>query len=148
MWRRYRSTSSCFCWRKLPCSCAWLVVYSSGGYEPGLVYAAGASRRLPVESRFAGVRSVGVLTVLVVVGGTSGAERLFERLGFRLTSHRSPLGRFGEFWENLYTWALMWGYHQVSLDGWHLLHLERTEVWVTVEDFLYRYGAEPPGGVR
>lgn len=96
-------------------------------------------RRIPVEDRYTGVQAVGGATVLVVAGGTSSAEKLFERLGFRLTPYRSPLGRFGEFWENLYTWALMWAYNQVSLQGRRLLRLERTEVWMSVEDFVERY---------
>jgi hypothetical protein len=102
-------------------------------------------RQIPVEPRYAGVQAVGGATVLVVAGGTSSAEKLFERLGFRLTPYRSPLGRFGEFWENLYTWALMWAYNQVSLKGRHLLQLERTEVWMSIEDFLERYGTRQPG---
>jgi hypothetical protein len=100
------------------------------------------ARRMAVEPRYAGVQAVGGATVLVVAGGTSSGEKLFERLGFRLTPYRSPLGRFGEFWENFYTWLLMWAYNQVSLKGRHLLHLERTEVWMSADDFLDRYGGQ------
>jgi hypothetical protein len=101
--------------------------------------------RIPVEDRYAGVEAVGGATVLVVAGGTSSAEKLFERLGFRLTPYRSPLGRFGEFWENLYTWALMWAYNQVSLENRHLLQLERTEVWMSAEGFVARYNTHRSG---
>jgi hypothetical protein len=99
------------------------------------------------EPRFRGVRAVGGVTVLVVAGGTSGAEKLLERLGFRLTPYRSPLGLFGEFWENAYTWALMWAYNRASLKGRRLLELERTEIWMSVTDFLERYGGPEPAKV-
>jgi hypothetical protein len=64
----------------------------------------------------------------------------------RLTRHRSSLGRFGEFCENLYTWALMWAYNQVSLEGRRLLELERTRVWMKVEEFLCHCRADRTGG--
>ncbi|MGC9333251.1 MAG: hypothetical protein ACP5JJ_03825 [Anaerolineae bacterium] len=64
----------------------------------------------------------------------------------RRTCCRSSLGRFGEFWEDLCTWALMWAYNRVSLEGRRLFELEQTQVWMTVEDFLCLYRADRPGG--
>jgi hypothetical protein len=92
------------------------------------------------EPRFAGVRAVGGVTVLPLLS-TGGRDRgLFERLGFVVCPHRGPLGRFGEFWENLYTWAIMWTYNQATLRGRGLLRLRRSEIWMGTGEFLRRYG--------
>jgi len=85
---------------------------------------------------------VGGATVLFAAGDASSGERLFQRLGFSTFPYRNPLGRFGEFWENLYTWALMWTFNAGSLKKRHLLQLQRTEVWMSTGEFLVRYGAQ------
>jgi hypothetical protein len=87
-----------------------------------------------------GVQAVGGATVLFTTGDGSGAEKLFMRLGFTAVPYQNPLGRFGEFWENLYTWGLMWAYNAVSLRQRHLIKLHRTELWMSVDAFLQRYG--------
>ena len=63
-----------------------------------------------------------------------------QRLGFAVRPHHSALGRFGEFWENFYTWWVMWTYNPRSLDGRRLIRLERMEIWIQAENFLRRYG--------
>ncbi len=63
------------------------------------------------------VQAIGGITVLASPAGDAGGERLLRRLGFELHPHRNPLGRFGEFWENLYTWWLMWSFNPASLRG-------------------------------
>jgi hypothetical protein len=50
------------------------------------------------------------------------------------------LGRFAEFWENAYTWALMWTLNQSILQKRSLLRLRRFDISMTAEDFLGRYG--------
>jgi len=50
------------------------------------------------------------------------------------------LGRFGQFWENLYAWALMWAFNAPSLHRKQLLRLQRTEVWMSRQRLLERYG--------
>ena len=64
---------------------------------------------------------------------------LFERLGFIAMPVHSPLGRFGIFWENLYTWGLMYTYNHISLRRRSLLGLERREFWATRQSFMRRY---------
>lgn len=93
-------------------------------------------------ARFAAGRAVGGATVLFAAGDASSGERLFQRLGFSVFPHRNPLGRFGEFWENVYTWALMWAFNAYSLQRRHFLQLQRTEVWMSTEAFLARYGTK------
>jgi hypothetical protein len=126
---------------------------------PDLAWATGFYRRLVASFRvlarqlatnpdLAGVRALGGVTVLVSVGGSPASEKLFDRLGFDILPYRSPLGRFGLFWENLYTWALMWAYNGLSRRQRHLLELQRSEVWMSTATFLRRHGeggAKRPG---
>ena len=101
------------------------------------------AREMRRDPRMEGVRALGGATVLFAAGDGSSGERLFTRLGFTVFPYCSPLGRFGEFWENFYTWALMWAYNAVSLQQRHLLALSRTESWITAGEFLRRYDSDP-----
>jgi hypothetical protein len=98
------------------------------------------AREMHRDPRMAGVQALGGATVLFAAGDDSGGEKLFKRLGFTMFPYQSPLGRFGEFWENVYTWALMWAYNDVSLRQRHLVALRRTESWIAADAFLRRYG--------
>jgi len=98
------------------------------------------ARLLRSDPQMADVQALGGATVLFAAGDESGGEKLFIRLGFTMYPYRSPLGRFGEFWENFYTWALMWAYNAVSLRQRRLITLQRTEAWMTTEKFLLKYG--------
>jgi hypothetical protein len=91
------------------------------------------------EPSLAEVRAVGGATVLIAVAGERGGRRLMRRLGFDVFPYRAPLGRFGEFWENFYTWALMWAFNAVSLRHKGLLRLRRSEVWISTQKFLPQY---------
>lgn len=100
------------------------------------------AREMHRDPRMAGAQALGGATVLFAAGDDSGGEKLFKRLGFTMFPYRSSLGRFGEFWENFYTWALMWAYNDFSLRQRHLVALHRTESWIAADEFLRRYGAE------
>ena len=100
-----------------------------------------AAREMQHNPRFSGIEVVGGITVLFYPGEGSGGEKLFKRLGFTLFPYHNPLGRFGEFWENLFTWSLMWAYNAPSLRQRHLLRLHRTEMWMSAKEFILRYGA-------
>jgi len=93
------------------------------------------------DPRLADVEAVIGVTVLISPGGDSGGEKLFRRLGFAVGPYHSPLGRFGEFWENFYSWGIMWAYNAVSLRQRRLLGLHRCEVWMSAPEFLRRYEA-------
>jgi hypothetical protein len=120
---------------------------------PDLAWA-GRARRLLVSSlravarqmcndpRLAGVRAVAGVTALLAPGGDSGGVRLMQRLGFTIMPYHSPLGRFGEFWENFYAWWIMWTFNAVSLRERQLVHLRRAEVWMSADKFLSRYGVD------
>ena len=93
-----------------------------------------AARWLASELGLANVRAIGGVTVLISAGGEGGSLRLMRRLGFDVFPYRGPWGRFGEFWENLYTWGLMWAFNTASLR--HKSLLRRTEVWMSLHTFL------------
>ncbi len=95
------------------------------------------ARQVKSDPRLAGVEAVGGVSVLPFIGDNT---RFFERLGFVVCPYHNPLGRFGEFWENLYTWAIMWTFNPPTLQGRSLLRLRRSEIWMTTEELLGRYG--------
>lgn len=98
-----------------------------------------AARWLANEPGLTNVRAVGGVTVLVTPGSAGGDLRLMRRLGFDVLPYRGLLGRFGEFWENLYAWGLMWAFNAASLRRRQLFRLHRAEVWISARMFLERY---------
>ncbi len=100
------------------------------------------------DPRLAGVRAVGGVTALTTEADSDGTTKLFRRLGFTVTPYHNRLGRFGLFWENLYSWLLMWAYNEASLRHRPLFHLARSNVWMPVEKYLARYAVvnEPASG--
>ena len=92
------------------------------------------------DRRLVSVRAVGGLTSLLSLDGSSGGVAMFQRLGFTVLPYHHPLGRFGEFWDNLYAWWLMWTFNPVSLRSRRYSSLQRVEIWMPAEEFLSRYG--------
>lgn len=92
------------------------------------------AKQMQHDPRLAGVQAVGGITVFVSPG-----EKLVARLGFTICPYHNRLGRFGEFWENLYTWGIMWAFNAASLRQRRLLQLRRTEIWMSADEFLRRY---------
>jgi hypothetical protein len=90
------------------------------------------------DPRLADVQAVGGVTPLFTPGDGSAAEGIFLRLGFAVTQHQNPLGRFVEFWEEVYGWLLMWAFS----NGNHprLLEVRRSDFWMSVDEFVRRYG--------
>jgi hypothetical protein len=97
--------------------------------------------QMPRDPRFAAVQAVGGITVMLLPGNDIGGEKLFRRLGFSVFPYHSALGRFGVFWENLYSWWIMWAFNPPTLRHRHLIRLHRSEVWMLADEFLQRYGA-------
>ena len=91
----------------------------------------------------ADLRAMGGVTILFFAGEGSGGERLMRRLGFTVMPWHSPLGQFGEFWENLYSWALLWTYNAASMKQRQFPTLRRTEFWMPSDEFFRRYGPPP-----
>lgn len=92
------------------------------------------------DPRLSGARAIGGVTVLLLLGDHAGGVRLMERSGFTVMPHRNPLGRFGEFWQNLYAWGLMWAFNPASVQGRPLIRLRQAEIWMAADEFLQRYG--------
>jgi len=86
-----------------------------------------------------GPQAVGGITVLGPASGIS--SDVLAHLGFHPRPCRNPLGRFGEWWENAYTWSLMWAYNPASLRGKRLGRLRRTEYWMSTSAFLDRFAS-------
>ena len=91
------------------------------------------------DPRLVTARALGGATPLATPFNSDGGEGLTARLGFSPLPYHHRLGRFGEFWENFYTWTLMWTFNQASLRGRTLFGMRRAEIWMTTEEFLRRY---------
>ncbi len=103
------------------------------------------AREIAANAAYREVRALRAVTVLLTPGPGS-ALPLAQRLGFEVRPHRNPLGRFGEFWENFYTWWLMWTFNKLSVRHRPMGSLRRMEMWITAEEFLGRFGAQRPAG--
>lgn len=97
------------------------------------------ARLLKTDPVYAGIEALIGVTVLVRDDAGS-INKLFVRLGFSIMPYRNPLGRFGEFWENFYAWWILWAFNQASLRSHHLFRMRRSEILISREDFLHRYG--------
>ena len=97
-----------------------------------------AAHWLVAQSDAPEVRAVGGATALILLG--EGSLRSLQRLGYEVFPYQNPLGRFGEFWQNLYTWVLMWTFNPTSLRGKSIGGMRRAEAWIPIEEFLRRYG--------
>jgi hypothetical protein len=95
------------------------------------------------EPRLADIRAIGGVTILMFAGNRRNGARFMERLGFTVMPYTNPLGRFGEFWENFYTWMLIWTYNPASLRSRKLFQMRRSEIWIPAEKFVARYGGKP-----
>ena len=90
------------------------------------------------DPRLTGVQAVGGVTPLFTPGDGSAAEGIFLRLGFEVTQHQNPRGRFMEFWDEVYGWLLMWAFsngNQPQFRG-----LRRSDFWMSTEEYVGRYG--------
>jgi hypothetical protein len=99
----------------------------------------GAACEMKRDRRLASVRAVGAVTALLPIP-QPGAVRLMARLGFEVVPYQNRLGRFGEFWENLYSWWLIGAFNPAARRGRRMLGLRRSEAWMSAEEFLRRYG--------
>lgn len=100
----------------------------------------GVGKVLQHDSRYSQVRAVCGTSALFSFSDHTGGIRMIQHLGFMVLPYHRPLGRFGEFWENLFSWWLMWTYNNVSMKSREFLRLQRTEIWMTKDEFIRRYG--------
>jgi hypothetical protein len=58
--------------------------------------------------------------------------------GMDIPYHRL-FGAFGEFWENFFTWWLMWTFNPASTMRRSMFNLQRTEFWMSRRAFIEKY---------
>jgi len=87
----------------------------------------------------AGVRAIVGVSVMLSPQGHPASAQLLQRLGFTILPYHRPLGRFGEFWENFYSWWIMWTFNVASLRHRRFFHLYRAELWMLADEFSRRY---------
>lgn len=97
------------------------------------------ARYLRNKPSFSSIQAVGGIIAHIKLEGADGGRALLEHLGFTIFAYHRPLGSFGEFWENFYTWCLMWAYNPESMRHRSLAHLQRAEFWMTKAKFLAHY---------
>ena len=97
------------------------------------------ARLVAQDPQLSSAQAVGGATVLFEQGEGTATNRLARRIGFSVFPYHNPLGRFGLFWENFYTWWLMWAYNAASVRHRRLLRIQRSEVWMSMDEFLRRY---------
>ncbi len=86
------------------------------------------------------IKAVGGTIAQIRLQGPDGGRLLLEHLGFTVFPYHRPAGAFGEFWENFYTWWLMWAFNPASAARRGLLSLRRNEFWMTSRRFKDRFG--------
>jgi hypothetical protein len=84
---------------------------------------------------------VGITTFLSPEEAQTG-QRLLSRLGFDFEPYRSPLGAFGDFWENVYVWFLNRTFGGKHVRRRSLGGLRRYLVWMPRKALVRRYAAE------
>ena len=65
------------------------------------------------------------------------------QLGFdivNLTAQGGRWRRFTHFWENMFSWALMWAFNPASRRGKRFLRSQRYRLWMSRRTLLQRYG--------
>ena len=71
-------------------------------------------------------------------------DLIARQLGLVLDS-RKPRGaweNFTEFWQNLYSMALIWAFNPPSLKKKTLLKMRRYRLWMAKKELLRRYGGD------
>jgi hypothetical protein len=97
------------------------------------------ARLLRDDGRYAEVKAVFGVSVLFSFSDHIGGARMMQHFGFSVMHYEHPTGTFGEFWENLFSWWLMWTYNEASIHSRKFWRLERTEIWMDTNDFIRRF---------
>lgn len=94
---------------------------------------------MQADEIYAPVRAIYGASVLFSFSNHTGGIRMMQSFGFTVLPYHNPLGKFGEFWENLFSWWLMYAYNTSSMDTRKFWQLERTEIWMDRDEFIQRY---------
>jgi len=86
------------------------------------------------------IQALGGVSALFLLG-TDGGASMMRGYGFTQLAYDRPGGAFGEFWENFYSWWLMWTYNPESVRRRRVVDLQRTEFWIGTRKFLEKYSS-------
>jgi hypothetical protein len=86
------------------------------------------------------VQAIGGITAHFLLDKTDGGRQFVERMGFLVIPYIRPSGTAHEFWQNFYTWWLMWTYNPVSTRNRSMFHLQRSEFWMSRNAFITKFG--------
>ena len=101
------------------------------------------------DATYTPVRAIYGASALFSSTNHTGGMRMMQSFGFTILPYHSPLGKFGDFWENLFSWWLMYAYNTASMGSRKFWQLERTEIWMDRDEFIQRYGLQvPPESVK
>ncbi len=95
------------------------------------------------------VRAVRGEAAFLASADLDAGARVLAHLGFEVRRPRlgaSAWRRFAEFWQNLYSYALLWTYSPASLHGRAPWQLERFQMWMPRATLAGRYGRSREGG--
>jgi hypothetical protein len=98
------------------------------------------AKEMQSDEKYAPVRALYGASVLFSFTGHIGGMRMVQRLGFTVLPYQSRRGQFGVFWQNFFSWWLMYTYNDVSLHTREFWSLQRTEIWMLSDEFLHRFG--------
>jgi len=101
------------------------------------------------DPRFRDIKAFRGVTSFGSRDGLMQVARLVEQWGFELVDRKRPAGIFGRFitfWENLYTWGIIWTFNPASLKGKSLRRLTRGQLWISRQELIHRYGPDQRWG--
>jgi YkoP-like protein len=123
----------------------------------GLVFARGARQSLrllaeflPTRRAFDNVRAIYADFGFLQDDRMGQMRRLTTRLDFDFILRERPGWdvRRRAFWDNLFSWWLMWTYNPASLTGKSFAHMRRCELWMPRARLMARYQAIHEGTRR
>jgi hypothetical protein len=80
------------------------------------------------------------LSDVAAIGGRSVLfEGIMAKAGFEVVAVSDSGKRFVAFWDDLYSWLLIWAFSPVSLPSHPFARLRRWEYWTTREAYLERF---------
>ncbi len=102
------------------------------------------ARHLALDPQLATVRALYGEAAFLTSADLDAGVAALSRLGFELRRPRAQAGawsRFAEFWQNLYSYALLWTFNPGSLPGKTPCTLERFSLWMPRKTLDERYGS-------
>jgi hypothetical protein len=101
------------------------------------------AKEMQSDEKYASVRALYGTSALLSFNDHTGGTRMMQHFGFTVLPYHPRRGRFGLFWQNFFSWWLMYTYNEVTLHNRDFWRLQRTEIWMLADDFIQRYGVLP-----